>query len=182
MFDAKSPRDRLPCFLKTLVETLVYREIETNCGILRRRVGWDSTWLAWGICRNAHRVIRGGSWDNSARNCRAAYRNRRRPDNRNGNRGFRVCLFPGTKVDRSRDHHRTTQIPELPTSVGGQNLGKPLTGVKIGRNANSTRWRTRSTRHQFPSFSANQTDGGTIADDTETKFGPSTFGGPRNDA
>jgi len=49
-----------------------------------------------GICWNAYRVMRGGSWNNSARNCRATNRNRRRPDNRNRNQGFRVGLFPST--------------------------------------------------------------------------------------
>jgi len=36
-----------------------------------------------------NRVVRGGSWNNKARNCRAAYRNRNEPDNRNNNLGFR---------------------------------------------------------------------------------------------
>ncbi len=39
----------------------------------------------------ADRVIRGGSWNNNARNCRSAYRNRNRPDNRNNNLGFRCA-------------------------------------------------------------------------------------------
>ena len=37
------------------------------------------------------RVLRGGSWDNNARNCRSANRNRNNPDNRNNNIGFRVA-------------------------------------------------------------------------------------------
>ena len=37
------------------------------------------------------RVVRGGSWNNNARNVRAAYRNENEPDNRNNNLGFR-CL------------------------------------------------------------------------------------------
>ena len=36
-------------------------------------------------------MIRGGSWNNNANNCRAANRNRNNPDNRNNNNGFRVC-------------------------------------------------------------------------------------------
>ncbi|MEM7387665.1 MAG: SUMF1/EgtB/PvdO family nonheme iron enzyme, partial [Verrucomicrobiota bacterium] len=43
---------------------------------------------------NPNRVIRGGSWNYSARNCRSAIRYRRRPDDRDGNCGFRVCLVP----------------------------------------------------------------------------------------
>jgi formylglycine-generating enzyme required for sulfatase activity len=42
-----------------------------------------------------HRVLRGGSWFDSARDCRAAYRGRYWPDARNRYRGFRVCLVPG---------------------------------------------------------------------------------------
>ncbi|MBC8199512.1 MAG: hypothetical protein ISS67_06280 [Desulfobacterales bacterium] len=34
--------------------------------------------------------MRGGSWNNNARNLRSANRNRNDPDNRNNNNGFRV--------------------------------------------------------------------------------------------
>jgi hypothetical protein len=37
-------------------------------------------------------VLRGGSWNNNPDNCRAAYRNRNAPANRNNNYGFRVCF------------------------------------------------------------------------------------------
>jgi formylglycine-generating enzyme required for sulfatase activity len=37
-------------------------------------------------------VIRGGSWNNSAQNCRVAYRNNNDPTNRNNNVGFRLGL------------------------------------------------------------------------------------------
>jgi len=37
----------------------------------------------------ANRVIRGGSWNNNARNCRSANRNNNNPDNENNNNGFR---------------------------------------------------------------------------------------------
>ncbi len=39
-------------------------------------------------------MIRGGSWLNDARNCRAANRNRNEPQNRNDNLGFRVAAAP----------------------------------------------------------------------------------------
>ena len=42
------------------------------------------------------RVLRGGSWNNTAENCRAAYRNRNRADNFNRNNGLRACLVPST--------------------------------------------------------------------------------------
>jgi hypothetical protein len=50
-------------------------------------------------------VLRGGSWINNARNCRAAYRNRNAPANRNNNVGFRVAF-------RLHFRHRQTANPE----------------------------------------------------------------------
>ena len=38
------------------------------------------------------RVLRGGSWNDNARNCRTANRNGNDPDNRNDNIGFRVVV------------------------------------------------------------------------------------------
>ena len=46
-----------------------------------------------------NRVNRGGSWNNNARNCRAANRNRNTPDNRNNNLGFRVAAAPPVGMD-----------------------------------------------------------------------------------
>lgn len=44
------------------------------------------------IEKGSNRVIRGGSWNNSATNCRVANRNNNDPSNRNSNNGFRVVL------------------------------------------------------------------------------------------
>jgi formylglycine-generating enzyme required for sulfatase activity len=41
-----------------------------------------------------NRVLRGGSWNNNAENCRSAYRNNNNPDNRNNNVGFRLVFVP----------------------------------------------------------------------------------------
>jgi len=38
----------------------------------------------------SNRVIRGGSWNNNARNLRSANRNNNTPSNRNNNVGFRL--------------------------------------------------------------------------------------------
>lgn len=38
--------------------------------------------------------MRGGSWNNTAQNCRAAYRNNDTPDDRWHNNGFRLVLAP----------------------------------------------------------------------------------------
>ena len=40
----------------------------------------------------SNRVLRGGSWNNNARNCRVSNRNNNNPDNRNNNNGFRLAL------------------------------------------------------------------------------------------
>jgi formylglycine-generating enzyme required for sulfatase activity/tetratricopeptide (TPR) repeat protein len=40
------------------------------------------------------RVVRGGSWDNPAGDCRVAYRDGGTPDDRDGIFGFRLCLSP----------------------------------------------------------------------------------------
>lgn len=46
----------------------------------------------------SNRVIRGGSWNNNADNCRVANRNNNNPDNRNNNNGFRLALVPAQKL------------------------------------------------------------------------------------
>jgi len=53
--------------------------------------------LSWGpllrgYAHNDRRVLRGGSYNNNARNVRCAVRNRNNPDNRNNNIGFRVVV------------------------------------------------------------------------------------------
>ncbi|MBP3567429.1 MAG: SUMF1/EgtB/PvdO family nonheme iron enzyme [Paraprevotella sp.] len=40
------------------------------------------------------RVLRGGSWNNKASNCRVSNRNYNTPSNRNNNTGFRVVCLP----------------------------------------------------------------------------------------
>jgi formylglycine-generating enzyme required for sulfatase activity len=47
-------------------------------------------WLGLG-----YNLLRGGSWNNNAINCRSAYRNRNDADNRNNNIGFRVVRVAG---------------------------------------------------------------------------------------
>ena len=45
---------------------------------------------------NRNRVLRGGSWYNSAWYCRSAFRNWNRPVHRDWFFGFRLCVFPGS--------------------------------------------------------------------------------------
>ncbi len=40
-------------------------------------------------------MVRGGSWNSNARNCRAAYRNAIHRENRNDNLGFRLARAQG---------------------------------------------------------------------------------------
>ena len=81
-----------------------------------------------GIYSKRQRATRGGSWNNSARRCQAANRNRRTPDNRNRNQGFRVGLFPGP----NRANASKTQV-----------------GSKLRREAETQREPTESPRAGF---------------------------------
>ena len=49
--------------------------------------------LRW-VVRSSNRVLRGGSWNNNASNCRVANRNNNNPSNTNNNYGFRVVCLP----------------------------------------------------------------------------------------
>lgn len=44
--------------------------------------------------KGSNRVNRGGSWNNTARNCRVSNRNNNDPSNRNNNLGLRLALQP----------------------------------------------------------------------------------------
>ncbi|MBW2431203.1 MAG: SUMF1/EgtB/PvdO family nonheme iron enzyme [Deltaproteobacteria bacterium] len=60
----------------------------------------------------ADRVIRGGSWNNDAHNCRSAIRNNNSPDNRNNNVGFRLASSR-QRPDAVRPRiHRQRQCPD----------------------------------------------------------------------
>ena len=48
-----------------------------------------------GLASGSNRVLRGGSWYNSARNCRSAYRDSYYSSYGVGNRGFRLCCPAG---------------------------------------------------------------------------------------
>ncbi len=57
-------------------------------GCQTRVVGCSRLWRSRPEA-GSNRVNRGGSWNNTARNCRASNRNRNDPGNRNDNLGFR---------------------------------------------------------------------------------------------
>jgi hypothetical protein len=57
-------------------------------------------------------VIRGGSWNNNAQNCRSAYRNNNEPDNRNNNLGFRLASSRQRPDALGLRTHRLRQCPD----------------------------------------------------------------------
>jgi len=57
-------------------------------------------------------VIRGGSWNNDAHNCRSAMRNNNWPDNRNNNVGFRLSSSRQRSVAVCSRMHRPHQRPD----------------------------------------------------------------------
>ena len=63
-----------------------------------------------------HRVNRGDSWNNDARNVRAAYRNANHPDNRNNDLGFRLA--------RAQEH-AGGRVPDPPRHLSA---GNPVRG------------------------------------------------------
>ena len=62
-------------------------------------------------------MIRGGSWNNNARNVRAAYRNWNKPGNRNNNLGFRC-----SQLDGGLDDPRWNRALSRPHFCGEQQL------------------------------------------------------------
>ncbi len=89
------------------------------------RTGLESTGLIGSntpgksVGASAPRVLRGGSWNNDARNVRAAYRNHNEPSNRNHNLGFRCA--------------------ELTTEPDGSLLNRPASCPSFRATANASR-------------------------------------------
>ncbi|MGO9202904.1 MAG: hypothetical protein ACLQM8_20480 [Limisphaerales bacterium] len=89
-------------------------------------------------------MIRGGNWNNNARNCRSANRNNNNPSNRNNNIGFRVVLAPAQPARRRahwltrrpsrparRDARRQTESTSRPVRVGEWNSPKAPGGKRF---------------------------------------------------
>ncbi|MDR1739576.1 MAG: hypothetical protein LBR45_02320 [Bacteroidales bacterium] len=55
-------------------------------------------------------MLRGGSWNNNARNCRVSNRNNNNPDNRNNNNGFRLAVSSQRMDLRFRTDYCTLPI------------------------------------------------------------------------
>ena len=57
-------------------------------------------------------MMRGGSWNNDAQNCRSAVRNNNAPGNRNNNVGFRLSSSRQRSVAVCSRMHRPHQRPD----------------------------------------------------------------------
>ena len=87
-----------------------------------------------GAASGSNRVIRGGSWNNNARNCRSANRNNNNPDNRNNNNGFRLSstMRPG--------HAGSHPVEPASRGVGNEQVrfravGSPATAGRTPRRS-----------------------------------------------
>ena len=114
----------------------LHRTLRPPCsggrGRLHRGLGRDRVARATGRS-GSNRVNRGGSWNNDARNVRAANRNRNSPGNRNRNLGFRPASSRrrpdagGSRIAGPRHASTTSQSPRPgpvssgpgPNSAGG---------------------------------------------------------------
>ena len=91
-----------------------------------------------GLGRRGNRVLRGGSWNNNARNTRTANRNRNTPDNRDNNNGFRV-VSSGVSTSRVAGIAR----PSWPEPAGSRI-------VRACRSAVHRAAPSRRVRHSYP--------------------------------
>jgi hypothetical protein len=66
----------------------------------------------------SYNLLRGGSWNNNARNCRAGNRNRNNARKQNNNIGFRLLLASSSwvlsniRIDASDLHQAYTESPD----------------------------------------------------------------------
>jgi len=82
-----------------------------------------------GASRNhPHRVLRGGSWFCTARDCRAAYRYRYVPGDRFGLNGFRLVLVPGSGGTSGAERQQTSRA-EPATGDGGRGTSPQAEGA-----------------------------------------------------
>ena len=109
------------------------------------RVGSEATLIlkVGGWSRGSSRVNRGGSWNNSAENCTAAYRNANSPGNANNNLGFRLLAAP---LDRGRTNG-TDRLPAPSYEGRNRSLNRPVVVSSENPPGGSFSAGSSSTRH-----------------------------------
>jgi len=89
----------------------------------------------WGWA-DEDRVIRGGSWNNDARNARCAYRNRNDPEDYNTNIGFRVVLSHNFSGLTGNVRYRPSSMEgQMATEVSQEELAQSIPGWPDRRSA-----------------------------------------------
>jgi hypothetical protein len=99
-------------------------------------------WLVDGCRENgAKRVIRGGSWNDNARNCRSANRNANDPGNRNNNLGFRCAR---AQAEAGWPLSEQTFVPVIPNEMTKPSGGGCVSS-RYGENSPACllNWRNR---------------------------------------
>ena len=93
----------------------------------------DPTGPSTGSCR----VIRGGSWDDGARSCRSADRNRNSPGYRLDNLGFRVSRVPAEAAAETQSPKSGLPLKSNPIAAQTVEAGKPLSVAVAVENADA---------------------------------------------
>ena len=87
----------------------------------------------------SNRVNRGGSWNNNARNCRSANRNRNSPGSRNDNLGFRLLSTRRRLGTQFTDCARVPAPCPGGSSCSGEGPDKQRQPVAFGRSPGARR-------------------------------------------
>ena len=77
------------------------------------------------------RVVRGGAYNNEARNVRCAYRNRNNPHNRNDNQGFRVVVSHAFPCNKKRCSQKYAALLITDSASRHKKNGASCSGVIV---------------------------------------------------
>jgi formylglycine-generating enzyme required for sulfatase activity len=112
---------------------------EADPGGPLRRAEWQAGLDAM-TASNLGRVLRGGSWDGGAGDCRSAYRLGIQPVVRDDDFGFRVCLVRGVAEPKEEKRGRRRTGPRKPQAEGrGWRWGAPGSRCAGARSISSRR-------------------------------------------
>ncbi len=97
----------------------------------------------------ALRVLRGGAYNNSAVNCRSAYRNNNNPDNRNNNNGLRVVRAPDRQSSVAGASEVTAgESRPVPVTVVTSSKHQPERSGLVGEIPSARFFLLRGAEHQ----------------------------------